>query len=142
MTDFETTPTDDHGDDRANGHDAPHVDEPGELAASTASRDAVIGFEGLRAPPPVATEPPASARWLAFASILIGGGLGGLIGYGTADLMADSSVVAALGGLLGAVIGAVGVGIVAGLTLRAMNEWNAVAHPEAATPDDEAEAEG
>jgi hypothetical protein len=36
-----------------------------------------------------------------------------------------------VGGLVGGVSGAVGVGIIAGLTLRAMNEWSSVRHPEA-----------
>lgn len=88
-------------------------------------------FEALRAPRPTPATPPAGARWLAFVSITISGLLGGLIGYGTADLMVESSVAAAAGGLIGALVGAVGVGIVAGLTLRAMGEWRAVQHPEA-----------
>ena len=57
--------------------------------------------------------------------------LGGLIGYGVADLLTGSQVLAATGWLLFGVGGAVGVGIVAALTLRAMNEWREVQHPEA-----------
>lgn len=95
---------------------------------------AVTPFEGLRAPTPISAAPPAPARWLAFASVLVSGLLGGLIGYGTGDLLAGDSesagLWAALGGLIGAVGCAVGVGIVAGLTLRAMGEWRAVHHPE------------
>lgn len=90
-------------------------------------------YTDLDAPPPADPTPPTGARWLAFGSILIGGLLGGLIGYGTADLMVESSLVVAVGGLIGAIAGAVGVGVVAGLTLRAMNEWKSVEHPESET---------
>ncbi|MEM7339117.1 MAG: hypothetical protein AAF467_10745 [Actinomycetota bacterium] len=90
-----------------------------------------LPFEDLDAPLPAAAEPPPSARWLAFGSILVGGLLGALIGYGTGDLMGGTSLWAAIGALIGAAICAVGVGIVANLTLRAMNEWQAVRHPEA-----------
>jgi predicted lipid-binding transport protein (Tim44 family) len=90
-------------------------------------------YNDLVAPAPADPTPPAGARWLAFGSILLGGLLGGLIGYGTADLMVDSSLWVAVGGLVGAIAGAVGVGVVAMLTLRAMNEWKSVDHPESET---------
>ncbi|MFV0523964.1 MAG: hypothetical protein ACK5RL_05640 [Acidimicrobiales bacterium] len=90
-----------------------------------------LPFSDLDAPQPIRAAPPASARWLAFGSIIIGGVLGAMIGYGTADVMAESSVAAAVGALLGGVVAAAGVGVVAGLTLRAMNEWHSVSHPEA-----------
>jgi hypothetical protein len=63
---------------------------------------------------------------LAFVAILIGGLCGGLIGYGFVDLQCtdDCTVLAGAAGLLGALIGAVGVGVVAVLALRAMAEWN------------------
>lgn len=69
--------------------------------------------------------PPTGARVLAFVAILVGGLCGGLIGYGFADLQCtgDCTTTAGGAGLLGAVIGAVGVGIVAVLALRAMAEW-------------------
>lgn len=97
--------------------------------------DTALPFEGLEPPAPLTTDPPTGARWLAFGSILVGGLLGGMIGYGTADVMGGSDVVVGLGAVLGAAIGAIGVGIVAGLTLRAMNEWHAVHHPEADEPE-------
>lgn len=90
-------------------------------------------YTDLDAPAPVDPTPPTAARWLAFGSILLGGLLGGLIGYGTADLLVDSSLVVTLGGLGGAIAGATGVGVVAMLTLRAMNEWKSVEHPESET---------
>ena len=70
--------------------------------------------------------PPTGARVLAFVAILIGGLCGGLIGYGFVDLQCtdDCTVLAGAAGLLGALIGAVGVGVVAVLALRAMAEWN------------------
>lgn len=87
-------------------------------------------FQGLEAPAPLAADPPPVARWLAFVAILFGGMLAGMVGYGVGDLLGQSSNWAAVGGLLGALTGAVGVGVIANLTLRAMNEWQAVEHPE------------
>jgi hypothetical protein len=71
--------------------------------------------------------PSTGARVLAFVAILVGGLCGGLIGYGFTDLQCtgDCTVLAGSAGLLGAVIGAVGVGVVAILALRAMGEWAA-----------------
>ena len=71
--------------------------------------------------------PSTGARVLAFVAILVGGLCGGLIGYGFADLQCtgDCTSLAGAAGLLGAAIGAIGVGIVAILALRAMGEWAA-----------------
>ena len=68
--------------------------------------------------------PSTGARVLAFVAILVGGLCGGLIGYAFADLQChgDCTVLVGAAGVLGAVIGAVGVGIVAVLALRAMGE--------------------
>ena len=74
--------------------------------------------------------PSTGARVLAFAAILLGGLCGGLIGYAVVDLTGGGTVAAGIGGLIGAVGGAVGVGIVAVLALRAMGEWRAVQHRE------------
>ncbi len=87
-------------------------------------------FEDLIAPIPHAADPSPVARWIAFGGITAGGVLGLLIGYGIGDLMANSSIWAAAGALLGAIAGAVGVGIVANLALRAMGEWQETEHPE------------
>ena len=69
--------------------------------------------------------PSTGARVLAFAAILISGACGGLIGYAVVDLQCegDCTAVSGLGGLVGAAVFAVGVGIVAVLALRAMGEW-------------------
>jgi hypothetical protein len=74
--------------------------------------------------------PSTGARVLAFVAILVGGLFGGLIGYGFTDLQCtdDCAGLAAGMGLLGAVVGAVGVGVVAVLALRAMGEWRTVQH--------------
>ena len=74
--------------------------------------------------------PPTGARVLAFVAILLAGLCGGLIGYALVDLQTDgdSTVWAGLGGLVGAVVFAVGVGIVAVLAMRAMGEWRVIEH--------------
>jgi hypothetical protein len=74
--------------------------------------------------------PSTGARALAFAAILLAGLCGGLIGYALVDLQTDedSVVLAGIGGLVGAVIFAVGVGVVAVLALRAMSEWRVIEH--------------
>ncbi len=116
----------------ADSDDPPNPDDdPGALQRRD-DRSPLL-YTDLEAPEPADPTPPTIARWLAFASILTGGLLGGMIGYGTADLMVSSSVIVTLGGLVGAVAGAVGVGVVAMLTLRAMNEWKSVEHPESET---------
>jgi hypothetical protein len=107
---------------------------PGDRALEVSTSRTPLPYPDLMAPVPLAASPPLAARVLAFTSILVGGLLGALIGYGTADLMAGTPVWAALGAVVGAAAGAVGVGVVASLTLRAMNEWHAVHHPEASEP--------
>jgi len=74
--------------------------------------------------------PSTGARILAFVAILVGGLFGGLIGYGFTDLQCADGCSGLAGGmgLLGAVLGAVGVGVVAVLALRAMGEWRTVQH--------------
>lgn len=73
--------------------------------------------------------PPTGARIAAFASILVAGICGGLIGYAFIDLQCEGDCTAAAGtaGLIGAVLFAVGVGVVAVLALRAMAEWRTTA---------------
>ena len=72
--------------------------------------------------------PSRAAFLLAFAGVLVAGLLGAIIGFGVADVSSDSAVVTFLGALVGALIGAVGVGIVAVLVLRAMAEWKRQPH--------------
>lgn len=91
-----------------------------------------LPFPDLVAPQPIDATPPEAARWLAFVAILAGGLLGALVGYGIGDLMGGSTG-AVTGAVVGGLTGAVGIGTLANLTLRAMNEWRTVEHPEAKT---------
>ncbi len=72
--------------------------------------------------------PSTGVRVLAFVSILVAGLCGGLIGYAIVDLQCDGdcTVWAGLAGLAGAVVFAVGVGVVAVLAMRAMAEWRVI----------------
>jgi hypothetical protein len=66
---------------------------------------------------------------LAFASILVGGLCGGLIGYAVADLQCVEGcggIRAGVGAVAGAVLAAGGVAVVAVLVLRAMAEWRTI----------------
>ena len=73
--------------------------------------------------------PSTTARVLAFASILVGGLCGGLIGWAFVDLTSDDpGIIAGLAGLGGAIVGALGVAVVATLALRAMGEWRTIQH--------------
>lgn len=81
--------------------------------------------------------PSTTARVLAFVSILVGGLCGGMIGWAFVDLQCegDCGTLAGASGLLGAVIGAGGVAVVAVLALRAMGEWRTIQHRQAGKPD-------
>lgn len=70
--------------------------------------------------------PSRGARFLAFGAILLGGLCGGLIGWKVTALQVDGSGWAGLGAVVGAVLAAFGVGVVAVLTLRAMGEWSSI----------------
>ena len=81
-------------------------------------------------PPPTATGPESAApsvvaRVVAAVAIGLAGACGGLVGYAVTDLQCFDGCTALAGslGLLGAVLAALGVGIVAVLALRAMAEW-------------------
>lgn len=117
--------------DHQSDPDSSSIEPAGERDLATPG----MPFDSLTAPQPIRSAPPAQARWLGFAGILVGGALGGMIGWGTGDVLGQTTTWAAIGALIGAVFGAAGVGIVATLTLRAMNEWNAVQHPEAIERD-------
>ena len=64
------------------------------------------------------------------------GCFGGIIGYGLADISAEGSGGAGplLAALVGAVLAAGGVGIVAVLVLRAQAEWHKTAPGDAPEP--------
>jgi len=67
--------------------------------------------------------PSRGAFLLAFGGVVFAGILGGIIGYGIADVSSQSDISHLLGTFIGSIIGAAGVGIVAVLVLRAMAEW-------------------
>ena len=69
--------------------------------------------------------PPVKARVVAFIAIVVGGICGLLIGAALVRLQCDGScsTPTGLGALVGAVLGAAGVAVVAVLVLRAMGEW-------------------
>jgi len=88
---------------------------------------------------PVASALPSrAARILAFGAILLGGLCGGLIGFSVTRLQCagDCTTNKSLGGLVGAVLGAVGVAIIAVLALRAMGEWQTIQERGAQAPND------
>ena len=69
--------------------------------------------------------PSSRARLVALLAIVFAGACGGLVGYAVTDLQCPGgcTTMAGIIGLGGAVIAALGVGIVAVLALRAMAEW-------------------
>ncbi len=83
---------------------------------------------------PLSAIPPVAARVIAFSSILLGGLAGGLIGFALVDIQCegDCAVPKGLGLLVGAVICAAGMAVVAVLALRAMGEWREIADRERA----------
>lgn len=83
---------------------------------------------------PESALPPVGARVLAFVSILVGGACGALIGVGVVNVQCDGDCTtpSSLGGLIGALVGALGVAVVAVLALRAMGEWRTIEHGQAA----------
>ncbi|MED5394031.1 MAG: hypothetical protein VYA26_06230 [Actinomycetota bacterium] len=79
-------------------------------------------------------EPSTMARALALLAILVAGASGGLIGHAVTDLQCTDGCPALAGsiGLVGAVLAAAGVAVVAVLSLRAMAEWQATERQRAA----------
>ena len=71
--------------------------------------------------------PSVKARAVAFAAILVAGLCGLLIGRALVDVQCrgDCAVAEGVASLVGAVVAAAGVAVVAVLVLRAMSEWRA-----------------
>ena len=69
--------------------------------------------------------PSGRARALAVIAVLVSGACGALIGYAFAGLQCsgDCTVWQGIGMVIGALLAAGGVAVVAVLTLRAMDEW-------------------
>ena len=81
---------------------------------------------------PLSALPSPAARAAAFLAIILGGAVGGLIGYLLVDIQCsgDCGVPLGIGVLLGAVLAAGGMSIVAVLVLRAIGEWREVERRE------------
>lgn len=73
--------------------------------------------------------PSRRARGLAVVAILVGGACGALIGDAFVALQCDGDCTLwrGLGLVSGALVAAVGIAVVAVLTLRAMDEWQTTA---------------
>ena len=74
---------------------------------------------------PLSALPSVFARAVAFVSIIIAGIAGALIGFTLVDLQCQGNcdVPNSIGLILGAATGALGMGVVAVLVLRATGEW-------------------
>ena len=85
--------------------------------------------------------PSIRARALAFAAIILAGVAGGLIGYSFVKLQChgDCATPEGLGALIGAVVAAGGVAVVAVLTLRAMGEWKTIRYERSLAEAQQAE---
>lgn len=83
-------------------------------------------------PPQLSALPSVAARGLAFAAILLGGLMGGLLTYGVRKVMTGKTTGTSLGlwTVVGAVGTAFGVGVLVTLVLRAMGEWRGLNRPE------------
>ncbi len=85
----------------------------------------VPGDNGARERDLPAGLPSRTAYLFAFFSVVVAGMFGGIIGYGIVDVGTTGPAATAklLGTLIGAALGAGGVGVIAVLVLRAMAEW-------------------
>lgn len=83
---------------------------------------------------PLSALPSRQARVLAFAAILVAGLCGALIGSSFVGIQCEKDCTTASGvaGVVGALVAAGGVAVVAVLVLRAMGEWRRLAALEAA----------
>ena len=74
---------------------------------------------------PLSAIPPVGVRIGAFVAIVLSGFAGGLIGYSLVNLQCDGdcALPEGIGLLVGAVMAAGGMAIVAVLVMRALGEW-------------------
>ncbi|MFK8023647.1 MAG: hypothetical protein AB8G26_06760 [Ilumatobacter sp.] len=74
---------------------------------------------------PLSAIPSVGVRIAAFASILLAGLAGALIGYALVDIQCegDCATPTGIGLLIGAVVAAGGMAVVAVLVMRAIGEW-------------------
>jgi hypothetical protein len=73
-----------------------------------------------------ADRPSRLARSLTVVAVLAAGACGGLIGWAVVDLQCtgDCTVQTGLGGLIGAVLAALGTALICVLAIQAMAEWH------------------
>lgn len=81
---------------------------------------------------PLSALPSVRARAIAFTGILLAGLAGAAMGYLMSDVQCSGScaVPNGIGMLLGSLIGAAGMSVVAILALRAIGEWRELADKE------------
>lgn len=87
---------------------------------------------------PLSSLPSPFARAVAFTAIVLAGLCGALIGWSFVDLQCegDCTTPGGIGALIGGLTGAVGVAVVAVLTLRAMSEWRRIKENEIFNEDE------
>jgi hypothetical protein len=83
---------------------------------------------------PLSALPSVGVRVGAFVAILLSGLAGGVIGYSLVALQCDGdcSVPTGIGMLVGALVAAIGMAVVAVLVMRALGEWREVEDRERA----------
>jgi hypothetical protein len=93
-----------------------------------------VGSVSMSDQRPLSAIPPVAARAIAFTVILLAGLAGGLIGFALVDLQCegDCEIAKGIGLLVGAIVCAIGMAIVAVLALRAMGEWHEIEDRERA----------
>ena len=81
------------------------------------------------APSTKRSSPSLKSRILAFIGIITSGTLGAVTGYTVGDLLGNTTLWQAIGMVLGALSGAIGVGIITVLALQGMIEWKETGNP-------------
>lgn len=87
---------------------------------------------------PLSALPSTRARALAFAAILVAGVCGGLIGGSLVNIQCqgDCATPSGVAAVVGALVSAAGVAVVAVLVLRAMGEWKTISQDQLEGDDD------
>lgn len=89
---------------------------------------------GLPGDRPLSALPSRRARVLAFVAIVVAGASGALIGASFVGLQCDDCTTATgVAAVVGGLVAAGGVAVVAVLVLRAMGEWRRLQPPDAIT---------
>lgn len=111
------------------GNGTARADAPLAVTHPRAEGRDILGTIPLTArPPKLSALPSVFARAIAFASILLGGAMGGTLTYGVMKVFTGKTTGATIGVwmILGAVGTALGVGVLATIALRAMGEWRSL----------------